>query len=459
MTDDSQEPPQKLPASVYLVGALTQFALGMHAPFLSAYVLDMGASYAELGAFRSVGNIAPTILQPVWGASSDKAGHTKAFVAFGTITGLFMVLLFLWAETPLHMILMYGIQSVLFSIQIPTWQSLIGGLMGEENRGDELGRLGVAVNIASLIATLTSGFIAGFPVLIPLIRDSLGSLGPILFPSVVSWREAYYLPFYITAIIGIIASLLSLKIRENPREVKERRKFPPIHELLSRPGDFRRFSFVAVFFSFAMSMAWPYFIVVQRDWLNGTLLEIAIASAVMTISTVIFTVPFGRLSDRVGRKPLILIGRGLLFLIPMMYALSIPISEFLNIPGVWVIYIANSLAGFCIASSVNAITAYIYDVAPEEERGSHLAVYNTFTGIIYLLGSLIAGLVGETFVVFIGAYMAVFWMLIISSVLRFIASFFYLFVKEPRTYSSSIRGEIRALIQNRRHDTDTLPTH
>ncbi|MHA2425271.1 MAG: MFS transporter, partial [Candidatus Thorarchaeota archaeon] len=436
MTEDSQVEPQKLPASVYLVGALTQFALGMHAPFLSTYVLDMGANFAELGAFRSVGNIAPTILQPVWGASSDKAGHTKAFVAFGTMTGLFMVLLFLWAETPLHMILMYAIQSILFSIQIPTWQSLIGGLMGEENRGDELGRLGVAVNIASLTATLVSGFIAGFPLLIPLIRDSLGSLGPVLFPSVVTWREAYYLPFYITAIVGIVASLLSLKIRENPRKEKVRRKFPPIHELLSKPGDFRRFAFVAVFFSFAMSTAWPYFIVVQRDWLSGTLFEIAIASAVMTVSIVVFTVPFGRLSDRVGRKPLILLGRGLLFVVPMMYALSIQISDFLNIPGVWVVYTANVLAGFCVASSVNAITAYIYDVAPEEERGSHLAVYNTFTGFVYLSGSLIGGLVGEAFVVFVGAYMAVFYMLMISSVLRFTASFFYLFIKEPRTYTS-----------------------
>ncbi|MFW9848290.1 MAG: MFS transporter [Candidatus Thorarchaeota archaeon] len=459
MVDKHSKEPQKLPASVYLVGALTQFALGMHAPFLNSYVLDMGATYAELGAFRSVGNIAPTILQPVWGASSDKAGHTRSFVAFGTLSGLFMVLLFLWAETPLHMILLYGIQSILFSIQIPTWQSLIGGLMGEENRGDELSRLGVVINVASLIATIVSGFIAGFPILIPLIRDSFGSLGPVLFPSVVAWREAYYLPFYITAVIGIIASILSLKIRENPREEQERRKFPPIHELLSRPGDFRRFSYVAVFFSFAMSMAWPYFIVVQRDWLSNTLFEIAIASAVMTVSTVIFTVPFGRLSDRVGRKPLILLGRGLLFLVPMMYAFSIPISQSLNIPGVWVIYISNALAGFCVASSVNAITAYIYDVSPEEERGSHLAVYNTFTGIIYLAGSLIAGLLGEALVLFVGAYMAVFWMLIVSTILRFIASFFYLFIKEPRIYSSSIRGELRSLVQNRRLDADTLPTH
>jgi len=451
--------PDRLPSSVYVVGALTQFALGLHAPFLNTYLLDMGANYAELGTFRSVGNIAPTILQPAWGATSDKIGSNKAFVAFGTLTGLFMVFLFLWAETPIHMIVMYGIQSILFSIQIPTWQSLIAGLMGEENRGNELGRLGVITNVASLSATLVSGFLAGFPFLISFFQNSLGSIGLILFPPVESWRETYYLPFYFTAVIGIIASILSIRIQENMHHISKERTFPPILKLLSQPGNFRQFAFVAVFFSFAMSMAWPYFIVVQRQWLGNTLLEIAIASAIMTIFTVIFSIPFGKLSDRVGRKPLIILGRGFLFLVPIMYALAIPIASFLSIPGVWVIYTANAIAGFCTAASINAITAYIYDVAPINERGAHLSVYNTFTGIILLSGSLIAGLVGEALVLFIGDYMAVFWMLMISGILRFITSFFYLLIKEPKTYKSTLWKELRIFVQNRRHDTDTIQTH
>lgn len=458
LPESSEALPHRLPVRVYLVGALTQFAVGLHSPFLNTYLLDMGANYAELGTFRSVGNVAPTILQPAWGASSDKVGSNKAFVAFGTLTGLFMVFLFLWAETPIHMIILYGIQSILFSIQIPTWQSLIGGLMGEENRGNELGRLGVITNFASLSATLVSGFLAGLPFLIQVFQNTLGPLGLILFPPVEAWREAYYLPFYFAAIIGIIASLLSMRIQEHKTSEVKKRGFPPVLRLLSQGGNFGRFSFVAVFFSFAMSMAWPYFIVVQRQWLENTLLEIAIASAMMTIFTVIFSIPFGRLSDKVGRKPLILLGRGFLFLVPILYAFAIPISNTLSIPGVWIIYIANALAGFCTAASFNAITAYIYDIAPVEERGAHLSVYNTFTGIIYLMGSLIAGLLGEALVIFIGNYQAVFWMLIASGILRFIASFFYLLIKEPKSYQSTLRSELRFFVQNRRHDTDTMHT-
>jgi MFS family permease len=456
MTEEALEVAEepRLPARAFLVGSLTQFALGLHAPFLQTYLVDMqtnlygSLNFAQLGAFRSVGNFAPTVLQPAWGAASDRAGHAKAFVAFGTMFGLAFVYLFLWAATPIDMIVMYAIQSILFSIQIPTWLSLIGGLMGDKNRGNELGRLGLVTNIASLTATIASGFLAGMPGILPFLRESFGGLGLVIFPTVEAWREVYYIPFFLTAVVGISASLLSIRIDERPRKHDGPKRFPPLLKLLSKPGDFRRFSFVAIFFSFAMSMAWPYFIIVQREWLQNSIFEIALASALMTLSTVIFTVPFGRLSDRVGRKPLILLGRGFLFLVPIMYAFAYD---------VWMVYAANILAGFCTASAFNAITAYIYDIAPPSERGAHIAVFNTFTGMVYLFGSFMAGLIGEAIDIAIqNPVFTVFLMLVLSGVLRFIASFFYLMIREPKEYSSTIWKEFRSLIQGRRHDTDLV---
>ncbi len=456
MTEDAPEiiNESKLPAKAFVVGALTQFALGLHAPFLQTYLVEMQnnlygvKNFAELGAFRSVGNVAPTVLQPIWGGASDRVGHAKAFVAFGTMMGLVFVYLFLWAATPFDMIVLYAIQSILFSIQIPTWLSLVGGLMGEKNRGNELGKLGIVTNIASFLATLASGFLAGMPGILPWLRTAFGSLGPVLFPTVEVWRADFYLPFFLTAIFGISASLLSLGIKEKSRTDKRPRKFPPMHRLLSQPSDFRKFSFVSVFFSFAMSMAWPFFIVVQWDWLGSSILEIAVASAVMTASIIIFTVPFGRLSDRVGRKPLILMGRMSLFVVPIMYAFAWTI---------WIVYIANFIAGFTVAASMNAITAYIYDIAPEDERGAHIAVFNTFTGIVYLSGSFLAGLFGQAILIAFGSeYLSVFIMLIASGVLRFIASFFYLLIDEPKEYSSTLKLEFRAIIHRRRHDADIV---
>ena len=115
-TQTESPEPRKLPARAYLVGALTQFGVGLYSPFLQAYLIDMQVAlrgvqnFAEQGAFRSVGNFAPTVLQPAWGATSDRVRNTKAFVAFGTITGFLVVYRFLWASSPLEMIVLYAIQ-------------------------------------------------------------------------------------------------------------------------------------------------------------------------------------------------------------------------------------------------------------------------------------------------------------------------------------------------------------
>ncbi|TXT55143.1 MAG: conserved membrane protein of unknown function [Candidatus Thorarchaeota archaeon] len=434
---------QTLPRIAYVVGSLSQFATGLYGPFLNTYLVDMGANYAELGAFRSVGNVAPTVMQPAWGAVSDKLGRRKPFVAFGTLTGFLMVFLFFFAATPLEMILLYGIQSILLSIQIPTWQALLSELMGESNRGNELGRLAIATNATSIVATAITGFLGVIPGILPYLRNVFGDYGQFIFPAAENWREAYYIPFLLTAVIGISASLLSLRIKEKKHDAKQTRQFPPIFRLLSQPGTFRRFCFISVFYSFAMAMAWPYFTVVQRVWLENSILEIAIASVIMSMFIMISSAPFGKLSDIVGRKQLIMVGRGFLFLVPLMYAFA---------DSVIVIYIANAIAGISVGASSNTIIAYIYDVSPKNERGAHLAVFNTFTGIIFLGGSLIAGITGEALKPLVGAHMAVFIMLIASSILRIIGSMFYWILREPREYKTDIRSEIRTFLQKRRYD-------
>ncbi len=385
-------------------------------------------------------NISPAILQPAWGALSDRIGHNKLFVAFGTLTGLVTVYLFLWATSPLNLILLYTVESILLSIQIPTWLSLVGALIHPSKRGTELGRLGMVTNVAALLATVLAGYMTIVPGLMSYFRAWWGPLGPIMFPPVEAWREPYYLPFYLTAVTGLLAAVLCFTIKENPRNGNGKHGFPPMLKLLTRPGDFRRLCFTATFFSFAMSMAWPFFIIVSVVWLKMTLLQIAIASAVSIAFTVAFTVPLGKLSDRVGRRPLIFLGRAIYFLVPLLYILAVDAT---------LVYVSNAVSGIASAASDNAATAYIYDVSPEGERGSHIAVYNTFTGVVFLFGSLISGIIGQAMAPLLGDYSAVFTMMMLSTVLRFVGSFVYLSLREPRAYASSFWTECRAFLYKR----------
>jgi hypothetical protein len=66
-----------------------------------------------------------------------------------------------------------------------------------------------------------------------------------------------------------------------------------------------------------------------------------------------------------------------------------------------------------------------------------------------LLGSLVAGILGDFIAISIGVYLAVFTMLVVSGLLRFISSFLYLLLDEPREYSSDVWTEIRAFFLGR----------
>lgn len=406
-----------LPVEVYAAASLNSFAGGIANPFITTYMIDMGASLSELGIFRAVGNIAPTFLQPIWGGLSDRTGHRKYYVSIGVSIAYSLFALMYFLVLPIQVIILFFIQSVVLSISIPTWSALLGELIPANKRGHLLGRIGTLSSIAGLIATLSGGILSGMTI--------FGG-----------WKDQYFLPFMISSIVGILAGLITLRIKEpvqNPDIRNARPLFPQIGKIFREPGNFRRLCFVSAFFSFAMSMAWPFFSVVLRVWLKASLLEIAIQSAMMSITMIIFQSYFGRLSDKYGRKPLILAGRFLLPLVPILYIFATDMI---------LIYIGAALAGFSVALSQNALMAYIFDASPEEELGSYLSVYNVFSGFIFLFGSLFSGIMGDYLSQFVGSYLAVFYMMVASGVLRFIGATLYGFLHETHHTTHKIIPDI-----------------
>jgi len=412
-----------LPKEVYITASLNSFAGGIANPFTTTYMIDMGATLSELGIFRAVGNIAPTFLQPIWGGLSDRTGHRKYYVSFGVSIAYLLFTVMYFLELPVQVIILFFIQSVILSISIPTWSALLGELIPANKRGHLLGRIGTLASIAGLIATLSGGILSGMTI--------FGG-----------WKDQYFLPFTISSIVGILAGIIALRIREperSPELRKARSIFPPILTIFRKPGDFRRLCFVSAFFSFAMSMAWPFFSVVLRIWLKASLLEIAIQSAMMSITMIIFQSYFGRLSDKYGRKPLILAGRFLLPFVPIIYVLA---------TDMYLIYFGAALAGFSVALSQNALMAYIFDASPEEELGGYLSVYNVFSGFIFLFGSLFSGIMGDFIAQFVGQYLAVFYMMIASGILRFIGATMYGFLHETHHTTHKIIPDILSAVSS-----------
>ena len=107
--------------------------------------------------------------------------------------------------------------------------------------------------------------------------------------------------------------------------------------------------------------------------------------AAYAIAAFAFGPLMGNLSDRFGRRPLLLLSVAGLGVDYMMHALA---------PTLGILFIGRILAGLCGASWVIA-NAYITDITEPDERGKYFGMLGAAFGLGFILGPAIGGLLGE----------------------------------------------------------------
>lgn len=100
----------------------------------------------------------------------------------------------------------------------------------------------------------------------------------------------------------------------------------------------------------------------------------------------LFSGPFGALSDRIGRKRLIVGGWLIYGLIYLCFAVATTAAQ------VWIIY---GVYGLYYAAVEGTAKALVADLIPTEQRGAAYGYYNATVGLMALPGSLLAGILWQ----------------------------------------------------------------
>ncbi|HEY1869246.1 MAG TPA: TCR/Tet family MFS transporter [Candidatus Cybelea sp.] len=93
----------------------------------------------------------------------------------------------------------------------------------------------------------------------------------------------------------------------------------------------------------------------------------------------------GMLSDRIGRRPVILISNGVTAIDYAIMALA---------PNLWWLFAGRVLSGMA-TSNMSAASAYIADVTPPEKRAAAFGMIGSAFGLGFVLGPAIGGIVGN----------------------------------------------------------------
>ena len=120
--------------------------------------------------------------------------------------------------------------------------------------------------------------------------------------------------------------------------------------------------------------------------IGATTTEIAILMSIYSGMQLLFAPIWGRLSDKHGRKPAILLG--------LLGNAAALIGFGLAKDYVW-LFIARSAAGIASAAVLPSVMAYVADVTTSEERGRGMGLMGAAMGLGFILGPAIGGVMGS----------------------------------------------------------------
>ena len=117
-----------------------------------------------------------------------------------------------------------------------------------------------------------------------------------------------------------------------------------------------------------------------KPWVGGALL------ATFSLAQFIFSPIWGGLSDRIGRRPLILMS---------LFGSAISFIAFGFAPNLIFLFVARVAAGILSSASLPTAQAYIADVTTPEKRASGMAVLGASFGLGFAFGPAIGGVVAQ----------------------------------------------------------------
>ena len=196
---------------------------------------------------------------------------------------------------------------------------------------------------------------------------------------------------------------------------------------------------IIVFVSMGQSVYWQTMPIIGREF-NFTEIEINTLVSLSAAMFIVFTPFWGKLSDKIGRKAVLLIGLSgyVLSNIIFLYSASLGLVGFIaGFPLLMILLGARIINSAIGAASRPASGAYVADVTTEEERSAGMGKFGAANNIGTILGPVLVGsLVGlNIFNIQIPQFGLLTPLIVMSFLMTIAAIFVYIFLPNNRPIS------------------------
>lgn len=347
-----------------LVSLFTDFSSNMIVPILPLYLTTvLHIQAGSIGIIEGIAESTASILKLFSGWITDRFGKYKLQMLLGyglsNLTKPFFALTGSWSQV----LLIRFSDRIGKGIRTSPRDVMVANSTTKEERGKAF------------------GFRRGM--------DTLGAaLGPLAAFAILSITPRNYrLVFWLSVIPGLVAVLLIvLFLKEKRNGEKGPQASLPKLSFKNLNKRFVWFSIICALFTVG-NFSDAFLALRAQDAGMETAL-IPLAFFAFNMSTSLFSMPVGILSDKIGRRPVLIFG---FFLFAGLY-LAFGMVDSTTL--MWILFV---LYGLYYAFTEGIQKAYITDIVPEHMRGTALGTFNALTGIAALPASIIAGLLWQTF--------------------------------------------------------------
>jgi MFS family permease len=189
-------------------------------------------------------------------------------------------------------------------------------------------------------------------------------------------------------IVGVVPAFLAVFmliafVREKGLPSSAALKASGIQTVAEKPAFSGRFKlFLVIMGIFTLGNSSDFFIVLRAQNLDVNVLDITLMLVVFNLTYAIVATPAGILSDRLGRRRVIVIGWTIYALVYLGFAVSVTVWH------MWVLFAAYGIY-YGIVEGVNR--AFVADLVPAERRGTAYGYYQGVVGLMLLPASVLAG--------------------------------------------------------------------
>lgn len=340
-----------------LVSFFTDVSSEIIAPILPMFITALGGAGLVVGLIGGLGDSIASFLKVFSGYWSDKVGKRKPFVFSGYSTSAIAKLFFPLATGWYHILILRPLERISKGLRDAPRDAIIADSVKKEKRGRGFG-IHRAMD--------TSGAV-------------IGSI--LAFVFIYFFELSFVTVFLIAAVIAFVALIPIIPVRE--KKIKKEKKLTLKISLRGSSKQLRSFIIIATIFALG-NFSYMFFILRAGQSFSAELaILIPIALYILfNIVYAIFSIPAGVLSDRIGRKNVLLIGYLLFLIMCLGFALLQSLSY---------LVILFILYGVVYSLVVGTERAFVSDLSFKGLRGTGLGTFHTATGIAALPSSLIAG--------------------------------------------------------------------